>query len=190
MNKTAKVVSTLEGRLTKLNFDLNDRVKAGDVLALVQTPELLGKAARSESADRRRDHRSQEHRRRTGRQGDANLHDQRTRGSVGHRRNQGARHRRGEDRSGRECSPCSRIRTKHSTARSCASATRWKTESRTLEVRIEVEQRRRALEAGHVRRRGDRHDRASRTCCSFPTPRCKPTATRSNRFRRARRRQI
>ena len=44
MNKTAKVASTLEGRLTKLNFDLNDRVKAGDVLALVQTPELLGKA--------------------------------------------------------------------------------------------------------------------------------------------------
>lgn len=44
MNKTAKVVSTLEGRLTKLNCDLNDKVKAGDVLALVQTPELLGKA--------------------------------------------------------------------------------------------------------------------------------------------------
>ena len=44
MNKTAKVVSTLEGRLIKLNYDLNDRVKAGDVLALVQTPELLGKA--------------------------------------------------------------------------------------------------------------------------------------------------
>jgi multidrug efflux pump subunit AcrA (membrane-fusion protein) len=43
MNKTAKVVSTLEGRLIKLNNDLNDRVKAGDVLALVQTPELLGK---------------------------------------------------------------------------------------------------------------------------------------------------
>src|SRR5581483_501539 len=30
-------------RLIKLNVDLNDRVKAGDVLALVQTPELLGK---------------------------------------------------------------------------------------------------------------------------------------------------
>jgi multidrug efflux pump subunit AcrA (membrane-fusion protein) len=44
MNKTAKVVSTLEGRVIKLNYDLNDRVKAGDVLALVQTPELLGKA--------------------------------------------------------------------------------------------------------------------------------------------------
>ena len=42
-NKTAKVTSTLEGRLIKLNFDLNDPVKTGDVLALVQTPELLGK---------------------------------------------------------------------------------------------------------------------------------------------------
>jgi multidrug efflux pump subunit AcrA (membrane-fusion protein) len=43
INKTAKIGSTLEGRLIKLNADLNDRVKAGDVLALVQTPELLGK---------------------------------------------------------------------------------------------------------------------------------------------------
>jgi multidrug efflux pump subunit AcrA (membrane-fusion protein) len=43
LNKTAKVASTLEGRLVKLNFDLNDKVKAGDVLGLVQTPELLGK---------------------------------------------------------------------------------------------------------------------------------------------------
>jgi multidrug efflux pump subunit AcrA (membrane-fusion protein) len=42
-NKTAKVSSTLEGRLIKVNVDLNDPVKAGDVLALVQTPELLGK---------------------------------------------------------------------------------------------------------------------------------------------------
>ena len=44
LNKTAKVASTMEGRLVKLNYDLNDRVKTGDVLALVQTPELLGKA--------------------------------------------------------------------------------------------------------------------------------------------------
>lgn len=44
LNKTARVASTLEGRLLKLNHDLNDRVKAGDVLALVQTPELLGRA--------------------------------------------------------------------------------------------------------------------------------------------------
>ena len=43
LNKTAKVTPTLGGRLVKLNFDLNDRVKAGDVLALVESPELLGK---------------------------------------------------------------------------------------------------------------------------------------------------
>jgi multidrug efflux pump subunit AcrA (membrane-fusion protein) len=42
-NKTAKISSTLEGRLIKVNVDLNDPVKAGDVLALVQTPELLGR---------------------------------------------------------------------------------------------------------------------------------------------------
>lgn len=42
-NKTAKILSTLEGRLIKLNVDLNDKVKTGDILALVQTPELLGK---------------------------------------------------------------------------------------------------------------------------------------------------
>lgn len=43
LNKTAKVTTTLEGRLTKLNFDLNDPVKAGDVVGLVATPELLGR---------------------------------------------------------------------------------------------------------------------------------------------------
>ncbi|MGH8164557.1 MAG: HlyD family efflux transporter periplasmic adaptor subunit, partial [Rhodanobacteraceae bacterium] len=43
MNKTAKIVTTLEGRLMQMNADLNDKVKAGDVLGLVQTPELLGK---------------------------------------------------------------------------------------------------------------------------------------------------
>jgi len=43
LNKTAKVTSTFEGRLTKLNFDLNDRVKAGEVMALVEAPELLGR---------------------------------------------------------------------------------------------------------------------------------------------------
>lgn len=42
-NKTAKISSTLEGRLIKVNVDLNDRVKVGDVLGLVQTPELLGR---------------------------------------------------------------------------------------------------------------------------------------------------
>ena len=42
-NQTARVSPTLEGRLVKLNFDLNDHVKAGDVLALVESPELFGK---------------------------------------------------------------------------------------------------------------------------------------------------
>ncbi len=43
LNRTARVTSTLEGRLSRLDADLNDRVKAGDVLGLVQTPELLGR---------------------------------------------------------------------------------------------------------------------------------------------------
>jgi len=43
MNRTAKVASTLEGRISKLNADINDPVKTGDVLALVQSPELIGK---------------------------------------------------------------------------------------------------------------------------------------------------
>lgn len=43
MNKTAKISSTLEGRIASLHFDLNDRVKRGDVLGLVEAPELLGK---------------------------------------------------------------------------------------------------------------------------------------------------
>lgn len=43
LTKTAKVTSTLEGRLIKLNYDLNQRVAAGQVVGLVQTPELLGK---------------------------------------------------------------------------------------------------------------------------------------------------
>lgn len=43
LNQTAKVTPTLEGRLTKLNFDVNDTVKAGSVVALMESPELLGK---------------------------------------------------------------------------------------------------------------------------------------------------
>lgn len=42
-NATAKISSTLQGRLVSLKVDLNDRVKRGDVLALVEAPELLGK---------------------------------------------------------------------------------------------------------------------------------------------------
>ena len=44
LNKTAKVRATFEGRLVGLNFDLNQSVKAGDVMGLVETPELLGKS--------------------------------------------------------------------------------------------------------------------------------------------------
>lgn len=43
LNKTAKVFTTLEGRLTKLSYDLGDPVKKGDLVAAVETPELLGK---------------------------------------------------------------------------------------------------------------------------------------------------
>ena len=43
LNKTAKITPTLEGRLVKLNFDLNEPVKAGDVLAQIESPEMLGK---------------------------------------------------------------------------------------------------------------------------------------------------
>jgi len=43
LNRTARIASTLEGRLTKLTVDLNDHVKMGDLLALVQAPELLGR---------------------------------------------------------------------------------------------------------------------------------------------------
>jgi multidrug efflux pump subunit AcrA (membrane-fusion protein) len=43
LNKTAKVVATLEGRVNKLNFDINDRVKVGDILGTVEAPELIGK---------------------------------------------------------------------------------------------------------------------------------------------------
>jgi multidrug efflux pump subunit AcrA (membrane-fusion protein) len=43
LNKTAKVVATLEGRVSKLNFDINDRVKVGDILGTVEAPELIGK---------------------------------------------------------------------------------------------------------------------------------------------------
>ncbi len=43
LNKTARISSTLEGRLVRLIFDLNDRVRAGDILALLETPELLGR---------------------------------------------------------------------------------------------------------------------------------------------------
>ena len=43
LNRTAKVGATLEGRVSKLNFDINDRVKVGDILGTVEAPELIGK---------------------------------------------------------------------------------------------------------------------------------------------------
>lgn len=42
-NKTARVSTVLEGRLTQINVDLNDRVKKGMLLATVETPELVGR---------------------------------------------------------------------------------------------------------------------------------------------------
>jgi cobalt-zinc-cadmium efflux system membrane fusion protein len=44
LTKTAKVTSAFEGRLTKLSFDLNDRVEQGAVVGLVESPELPGKS--------------------------------------------------------------------------------------------------------------------------------------------------
>src|SRR5258708_5571417 len=42
-NQTAKVTSTFEGRITKMNHDLGDTVKQGDLMALIDSPELLNK---------------------------------------------------------------------------------------------------------------------------------------------------
>jgi len=42
-NKTAVITSTLEGRVQRLNFDIGDKVHEGEVLALVESPELIGK---------------------------------------------------------------------------------------------------------------------------------------------------
>jgi multidrug efflux pump subunit AcrA (membrane-fusion protein) len=43
VNRTAKVTSTLEGRISKMNYDIGAEVRAGDVMALVDSPELLNK---------------------------------------------------------------------------------------------------------------------------------------------------
>jgi len=42
-NRTARITPTLEGRLMQFKFDLNDRVEAGAVVAVVEAPELLGR---------------------------------------------------------------------------------------------------------------------------------------------------
>jgi len=43
VNRTAKVTSTLEGRISKMNYDIGAEVRAGEVMALVDSPELLNK---------------------------------------------------------------------------------------------------------------------------------------------------
>jgi len=41
LNRTAKVSSPFEGRIEKLNFDIGATVKQGEVVALIDSPELL-----------------------------------------------------------------------------------------------------------------------------------------------------
>ena len=43
LNRSARVSPTLEGRLIRFDHDLNDRIRAGEVLGQVESPELLGK---------------------------------------------------------------------------------------------------------------------------------------------------
>ena len=83
LNKTAKITPTLEGRITNLHFDINDPVKEGDVLALLQTPELLGKPLELKAPIDGIITERQATRRRTRGQRNANLHDQRSGRSVG-----------------------------------------------------------------------------------------------------------
>ena len=138
MNKTAKVVSTLEGRLIKLNYDLNDHVKAGDVVALVQTPELLGKPLEVKAPI---DGVITERKSTAGESIAKNTEiyiDQRSHRPMGYRGNQGTRHRRGENRTRRDFYGARISRTKRSAARLCAWAIRWKRNRARLEVRIEV----------------------------------------------------
>ena len=43
VTRTAKVTSTLEGRILKMNYDIGAEVRAADVTALIDSPELLNK---------------------------------------------------------------------------------------------------------------------------------------------------
>ena len=43
LNHTAKVTATLEGRIVKMNFDVGVPVHAGEVMALLDSPDLLNK---------------------------------------------------------------------------------------------------------------------------------------------------
>jgi cobalt-zinc-cadmium efflux system membrane fusion protein len=42
-NRTAQVSSTLEGRIVKMNYDVGATVHEGDVMAIVDSPEMLSK---------------------------------------------------------------------------------------------------------------------------------------------------
>jgi multidrug efflux pump subunit AcrA (membrane-fusion protein) len=43
VNRTAKVTSTFEGRIPTMNYDIGAEVRAGDAMALIDSPELLNK---------------------------------------------------------------------------------------------------------------------------------------------------
>src|SRR5258705_6256235 len=42
-NRTAQVSSTLEGRIVKMNYDVGAVVHEGDVMAIIDSPEMLTK---------------------------------------------------------------------------------------------------------------------------------------------------
>ena len=44
LNHTAKVTPTFEGRIAKMNYDVGAAVHEGDVMALIDSPELLNKS--------------------------------------------------------------------------------------------------------------------------------------------------
>ena len=76
VNRTAKVTSTLEGRIRTMTYDIGAEVRAGDAMALIDSPELLNQPL-IESAPYRPSDRAPRHGRRGGRQGEGALHDQR-----------------------------------------------------------------------------------------------------------------
>jgi len=43
LNRTAKVTSTFEGRIRQMNYDVGAQVRPGDVMALVESPELINR---------------------------------------------------------------------------------------------------------------------------------------------------
>jgi multidrug efflux pump subunit AcrA (membrane-fusion protein) len=44
LNHTAKLTSTFEGRIAKMNYDVGAAVQEGDVMALIDSPEFLNKS--------------------------------------------------------------------------------------------------------------------------------------------------